>query len=138
MGSPVSPVVANIFMQHMEEEAIETCPYTLRCWRRYVFGVFAIVRKEGTDGILSHLNSFYPTIQFTVEVEDEGKLPFLDDLVRQKEDGRLLTEVYRKKTHRQIPLFPVSPPAVSQERSCSYKYEREPLPPRRCYVTLVI
>ena len=114
MGSPVSPVVANIFMEHMEAEAIETCPYTLRCWRRYVDDVFAIVRKEGTDGILSHLNSFYPTIQLTVEVEDEGKLPFLDALVSRKEDGRLPNKsLQEENTHRQIPFLPVSPPAVS-------------------------
>ena len=43
-----------------------------------------------------HLNSLRPSIQFTME--EESQLPFLDVLVK-KDDCRLITSVYRKKTH---------------------------------------
>ena len=48
---------------------------------------------------MSHLNNLSPSINFTVEKEQEKKLPFLDVLVTRQEDGTLDTSVYRKKTH---------------------------------------
>ncbi len=33
MGSPVSPIVANIFMQWFEETALETFPYEISLWK---------------------------------------------------------------------------------------------------------
>ena len=36
MGSPVSPVVANIFMEFVKEVAISTSPSPVRFWKRYV------------------------------------------------------------------------------------------------------
>ena len=46
-----------------------------------------------------HLNSVNNAIQFTHEEEEEGKLPFLDTLVRKDQDGHIHTGVYRKPTH---------------------------------------
>ena len=36
MGSPVSPIVANLFMEWFEESAIQTFLYEITIWRRYV------------------------------------------------------------------------------------------------------
>ena len=41
------------------------------------------------------LNSVRPSIKFTMELEEDGKLPFLDVMVTRNED-RLVTSVYRK------------------------------------------
>ena len=46
----------------------------------------------------NHLNNLCEKIQFTMEVEEENQLPFLDVLVRRNGDT-LSTSVYRKKTH---------------------------------------
>ena len=48
---------------------------------------------------LTHLNGVEPSIQFTVEVESEGKLSFLDVLLQRDPDGSISTTVYRKATH---------------------------------------
>ena len=48
---------------------------------------------------MQHLNSIEPSIQFTVERETDGKLPFLDTCVQRTTDGKLETVVYRKPTH---------------------------------------
>ncbi|XP_030849793.1 uncharacterized protein LOC115927720 [Strongylocentrotus purpuratus] len=101
MGSPVSAVVANLYMESFEEEALDTCPLScmLRVWKRYVDDTFIIVPISETDKLLKHMNSLEPTIQFTSEIECEGKIAFLDTLVHRHDNHRLSTSVYRKPTH---------------------------------------
>ena len=101
MGSPLSPVIANLYMEFFEKLAIEKTPLKPKMWKRYVDDTF-VVWEHGLESeltsFLEHLNSLRPSIQFTCEVEEGGKLPFLDvQLVRN--GSSLETSVYRKKTH---------------------------------------
>jgi len=89
MGSPVSVVVAEIVMQHVKERALATCRQTIPLWLRYVDDTFTAVHKDEIDEI---------DIQFTKEIEENGKLPLLDCLVS-SENNELRTTVYRKPTH---------------------------------------
>ena len=50
------------------------------------------------DDFHEHLNRQNAHIQFTKEVEDNGKIPFLDSLVS-RDNNRLQTTIYRKPTH---------------------------------------
>ena len=56
------------------------------------------------EGLLNHLNSVRPSIQFTFELEKDGSLPFLNTLLRRKKDGTLNITVYRKTTHTDLYL----------------------------------
>ena len=85
-------------MQHIEERALATYEQTLPLWLRYVDDTFTAVHKDDIDSFHKHLNDQNPDIQFTKEIEDNGKLPFLDCLVSHDND-RLRTTVYRKPTH---------------------------------------
>ncbi|XP_046408752.1 uncharacterized protein LOC124173277 [Ischnura elegans] len=99
MGSPLSPVVANLFTERFEAEAINTYDKKPKKWLRYVDDTF-IIWPHGTeelDRFLNHLNSRHQNIRFP-EKERDGKLPFLDDMVRGKGDGSLGHAVYRKAT----------------------------------------
>ena len=51
------------------------------------------------DSFHQQLNSIKPSIQFTVEIEYNGCLPFLDILITRDSNGSLSTAVYRKQTH---------------------------------------
>lgn len=46
-----------------------------------------------------YLDDLYDSIQITVEMEKEGKVPFLDILIKHEEWGSLSRMVYRKPTH---------------------------------------
>ena len=98
MGSPVSVVVAEIVMQNIEERALATCRQTIPLWLRYVDDTFTAVHKDEIDDFHKHLNEQHADIQFTREIEEDGKLPFLDCLVSH-DNNELHTTVYRKPTH---------------------------------------
>jgi len=101
MGSPLSTVIANYFMETFEVNALDTAPKKPKCWFRYVNDTF-VVWTHGEDELqrfLVHLISLNPRIQFTMETEKEGRLPFLDVMVTGKPNGTLAHMVYRKQTH---------------------------------------
>lgn len=101
MGSPLSPVVANLFMEDFEEKAIASYGKKPSLWLRYVDDTF-IIWPHGAEELqkfLQHLNSQHQAIKFTMETEHNGQLPFLDVLVKRKSNGLLGHAVHRKKTH---------------------------------------
>ena len=99
MGSPLSPIVTEIYMTSFEERALLTAPVTPACWYRKVDDVFAILNEtDDPETLLNHLNTQSNHIKFTMETESENQLPFLDVLVTRTTDG-LQTSVYRKPTH---------------------------------------
>ena len=53
MGSPVSPVVANICMEMFEELALKTASHAPRIWKRYVDDTFCIMKAEHVDHFLT-------------------------------------------------------------------------------------
>ncbi|KAL0842148.1 hypothetical protein ABMA28_014324, partial [Loxostege sticticalis] len=44
MGSPLAPVIANIWMEHFEDLALANGPSTVILWKRYVDDVFCVIR----------------------------------------------------------------------------------------------
>ena len=98
MGTPVSVVVGEIVMEHVEERALATCRQTIPLWLRYVYDTFSAVHNDEIDAFHDHLNEQNADIQFTKEIDENGKLPFLDCLVR-RDNNELRTTVYRKPTH---------------------------------------
>ena len=94
MGSPVSAVITNLYLEAFEEQVTESAPYKPKIWKRYVDDTFTILHRGNVDSFLHHLNSQQPTIRFTMESEKESKIA--DTSVSREPDGRLTTSVYRK------------------------------------------
>ncbi|XP_072028548.1 uncharacterized protein [Amphiura filiformis] len=95
MGSPCSPLVANIFMEAFEEEVINTSPVKPSYWGRYVDDTIVVLKTDDIDTFTRHLNSVNPAMKFTMD----GKLPMLDTLLHRKSDGSIKVTVYQKPTH---------------------------------------
>ena len=86
-------------MEEFQERAIATATYKPKIWKRYVDDTFTVLGKDYVDGFLQHLNSQQPTIRFTMEIEKDNTIPFLDTSVSRDSNGLLTTTVYRKPTH---------------------------------------
>ena len=86
------------FFKNIEEQALSTYTETLPLWLRYVDDAFTAVGKDEIDTFHEHFNRQNPHIQFTKEIEENGKISFLDCLVSHDEN-KLRTTIYRKPTH---------------------------------------
>ena len=99
MGSPVSPVIANIYMEYFESLSILSCPTLIKWWFRYVDDVHSTTRKDQVNQLKEHLNSIDPHTKFTMELSGTDGLPLLDTLTKPTANF-IESTVYRKPTHR--------------------------------------
>ena len=100
MGSPISPVLADLVMEEIENTAISTFPHPPKWWFRYVDDSHSCLKKDQVDHFHKHLNSIKPNIQFTFELENTNGqgLPFLDTITSRR-GTEIQVDVYRKPTH---------------------------------------
>ncbi|XP_067642288.1 uncharacterized protein [Eurosta solidaginis] len=93
MGSPASPIVADIVMEEILGKVVKNT----RLLSKYVDDVFALVKEDKLDETFDLLNSYHKDIQFKMELEKDGKLPFLDSLVC-KISNKIKVDWYQKPT----------------------------------------
>lgn len=99
MGSPLGPVLANIFMTDFEEKSVMTHSNRPSVWFRYVDDTFALFDDAASASeFLQYLNTCHSNIKFTIEFEENGEIPFLDVLVKRCPHNAFSTSIYRKKT----------------------------------------
>ena len=77
MGSPLGPVLANIFVGYCETK-IPADQWPL-FYRRFVDDTFSIFPNElDATNFFRLLNEVHPSLTFTMESESQGQLPFMD------------------------------------------------------------
>lgn len=98
MGNPISPLISEIFMSRFETELSQD-PDFPRFWRRYVDDVYAVCNRRKVKHILQKMNLKFESIKFTVELEKDNFLSFLELGLTKLENGKLDISVYRKPTN---------------------------------------
>jgi hypothetical protein len=88
---PPSLILANLYMEHFKIKALNTFALKLDLWVRYDDDTnFKWPHsKETLKNFVHHLNGLSKNIQFTMELEDNNSIPFLDVLIYIKFDGFL-------------------------------------------------
>ena len=81
MGSPLGPVLASIFMVELKRSLIPGLTNKLSNCSRYVDDTICYIKVDSIDYVLLKLSNCHKNIQFSVEVEKEVRISFLDLLM---------------------------------------------------------
>jgi predicted GIY-YIG superfamily endonuclease len=95
IGNPLSPILAELFMGRLEKE-MKKEKWFPRFYLRFVDDIIVVIKKDDNI-VLNELNSRHAAINFTIEKESEGKLPFLDLMIHREKD-KITLDIYRKPT----------------------------------------
>ena len=100
MGSPLSPVLACMYMEQLEKKHYLQIAGKHSTWLRYVDDIILVTNQRcNLDNMLEKLNAVNRKIQFTVEREVNQELAFLDTLIHRRPEGPRFS-VYRKPTNK--------------------------------------
>ena len=98
MGSPLGPLLANVFMTSIEEN-LERQGKLPSFYRRYVDDTLTIMpNMAAASSFLNTLNLAHSSVKFTMETESNGMLPFLGTQLLNR-SPRIETKVYVKPTN---------------------------------------
>ena len=97
--------MANPFLCHHEKIWLDDCPLAYKpiLYKRYVDDTCLLFRKpEHASTFLAYLNSKHPNIKFTMELESDDKLNFLDTTITKTPINAtsfsLFLSIFRKAT----------------------------------------
>ena len=101
MGSCLGPVLPNIIMTELETVIVKLfAANLLKFYIRYVDNTLALIKESDINIVLKKLNSFHPSLKFTVDKFDDGIVHYLDI---KTVDNK--TDIYFQDTHRSIRTF---------------------------------
>ena len=103
MGSPLAPVLANIFMGFHESKWLNE--YNLnkpKFYLRYVDDILAAFDNEQDS--LNFLNNRHPNIKFTIEKQINHSIAFLDVFISGIHNQNLTPQTYHKSTYTELLL----------------------------------
>ena len=101
MGSKISPLIANFYLNLMEQKIIqeEIQKGNISAYCRFVDDCYCIVRKNQKNRILKRINNFDPKfLTFTNESMKNNSLTFLDTEIYINEQNLPEIKKFRKKT----------------------------------------
>ena len=85
---------------HFESKWLRDCPNDFKpvFYRHHIDDIFVLFSSpDHADKFREYLSSKHPNIKFSIEKEEDGRLPFLDINIF-RENDKFATNVYRKKT----------------------------------------
>ena len=101
MVSCLRPVLANIIMTELETVIFDKlfAANLLKFYIRYLDDNLALIKESDVKIVLKKLNSFHPSLKFTVDTFDDGIVHYLDIKIVDNE-----TSVYFKDTHTHMSI----------------------------------
>ena len=107
MGSPLAPVLANIFMGFQESKWLnEYNRNKPKFYLRHVDDILAAFNREQDSlNFLNFLNKSHPNIKFTIENQINHSIAFLDVFISGINNQNLTLQTYHKSTYTEFLLF---------------------------------
>ena len=126
MGSPISGMLAEIYLQYIENDYIKHSfdSNEIIFYRRYVYDILIIYNqnKIKEDQILVKINNIDEHLQFKMTIEENGNIDFLD-LTIHRGNKNLSISIYRKATNTDTTIHYLS----------NHPYEQK-MAAYRCYI----
>jgi len=97
MGSPLSPILADLVMQDLESNVLNSINVQLPFYYRYVDDIIFATQDTNVSYILEAFNNYHQRIKFTMEKENNRCLSFLDIMLHVK-DNTIIIDWYHKKS----------------------------------------
>ena len=99
MGSPLSPIIAQICLDYLFNKTIPKLPYKVPFIYKYVDDIITSIPENEKENILKFFNEFNEYIQFTIEVEVNKSIAFLDTIITRNDTNRVIINWYTKPTY---------------------------------------
>ena len=108
MGSPLAPVLANIFMGFYESKWVNEYDLKPKFYLRYVDDTLPPFDKEqGSLNFKNLLNKRHPNIKFTIEYQINHinhSIAFLDAFISGIDNQNVTLQTYHKSTYTELLL----------------------------------
>ncbi|XP_034950706.1 uncharacterized protein [Chelonus insularis] len=97
MGSPLSPIVAEIVMQDLENFCLSELDFPVYFYTRYVDDILVFLPPNEVEKILDIFNKYHDRLKFTIEREVDKKINFLE-LTLIRSSNKIEFDWYQKPT----------------------------------------
>ena len=108
MGSPLSSIISELFLQHLEKLNISklTNKHNIVFYGRYVDDILIIYNNVKNDdkGILSSFNKLHPNLKFTLESENNRSINYLELNIKRTKNN-VIFDIHRKPTTSKISIL---------------------------------
>lgn len=95
MGSPLSPIIADMVMQDLESNVLKKLPFKPNFYYRYVNDIILTAPSDELQNITRFFNSYDTRLQFIIETQKDNSISFLDTKLIVLED-RIISDWYHK------------------------------------------
>ena len=96
MGNPLSPVLADMVLESLLNTAVAQLDFKPPVLKKYVDDLIVAISLDKLKYVHDMLNSYDKHLQFTYELEENRRLPYLDMVLVRKENQTIRTEWYSK------------------------------------------
>lgn len=96
MGSPLSPILATIILDHLLDTILPTIKFHIPFFYKFVDDLICAIPADKKTFVLDTFNGFNANLRFTMEIESDNSLPFLDTRVIRDGDNKIILDWYQK------------------------------------------